>query len=50
MSADPNHPQVGFHARLVLGEADRGERVLALRVTGGDGRQRVLGQRVLRVE
>lgn len=50
MSADPNHPRVGFRARLVLGDDDRGERVLALRVTGNDGRQRVLGQRRLVVD
>jgi hypothetical protein len=50
MSTDPNHPRVGFRARLVLEAADRGERVLALRVTGNDGRTRVLGQRRLRVD
>lgn len=50
MSADPNHPAVGFGARVLLTPDDRGDRVLALRVTGGDGRTRVLGQRGIRVE
>ncbi len=50
MSTDPNHPAVGFSARLVLEPADRGRRVLALRVSGTDGDTRLLAQRVIEVE
>jgi 4-amino-4-deoxy-L-arabinose transferase-like glycosyltransferase len=49
MSADPNHPAVGFSAALPLQPADAGVRVLALRVTTTDGRQRILAQRRLLV-
>jgi 4-amino-4-deoxy-L-arabinose transferase-like glycosyltransferase len=49
MSADPNHPAVGFSATLALRPDDAGVRLLALRVTTTDGRQRLLGQRRLSI-
>ena len=48
-SDDPNHPYVGFAARVDLHGAAVGEHALALRVTGRDGRVRILENRTLRV-
>ncbi len=48
-SDDPQHPQVGFIARVDLRGVAVGEHVLALRVTGRDGRVRVLENRTIDV-
>jgi hypothetical protein len=48
-SDDPQHPYVGFHARADLRDVAPGEHELALRVTGHDGRVRILENRKLRV-
>ena len=48
-SDDPQHPNVGFIARVDLRAVAVGEHALALRVTGRDGRVRVLENRTIRV-
>jgi hypothetical protein len=48
-SDDPQHPYVGFLARVDLRGVVPGEHTLALRVTGHDGRARILERRTIRV-
>ena len=48
-SDDPQHPDVGFIARVRLGGVADGEHLLALRVTGRDGRVRILENRPIDV-
>ncbi len=48
-SDDPQQPNVGFQARVDLGDVAIGEHALALRVTGHDGRMRILENRTIRV-
>jgi hypothetical protein len=48
-SDDPQQPHVGFTARVDLHDAAVGEHALALRVTGRDGRVRILENRTIRV-
>ncbi|MEO5596284.1 MAG: glycosyltransferase family 39 protein [Lysobacteraceae bacterium] len=46
---DPNLPNVGFHATLSLSQVPAGRHRLALKITGNNGRVRVLEQRSIRV-
>ena len=48
-SDDPNLPNVGFEATLDLARVVPGEHALALRITGRDGRVRVLENRMIEV-
>jgi hypothetical protein len=48
-SDDPQHPHVGFIARVDLHAVAVGEHALALRVTGHDGRVRILENRAIDV-
>ena len=48
-SDDPQQPHVGFTARVDLRDTAVGEHALALRVTGRDGRVRILENRTIRV-
>lgn len=48
-SDDPNHPNVGLLAHVDLRGVPAGEHELALRVTGRDGRVRILERRAIRV-
>ncbi|MBS0212640.1 MAG: glycosyltransferase family 39 protein [Proteobacteria bacterium] len=49
-SDDPAQPNVGFSAALDLRGVAAGEHTMALRVTGRDGRVRVLERRAIRVQ
>ena len=48
-SDDPQHPYVGFLAHVDLRGVAAGEHALALRVTGHDGRVRILERRTIQV-
>lgn len=48
-SDDPNQPRVGFEATLDLAHVAPGDHTLALRISGRDGRVRVLENRSIRV-
>jgi hypothetical protein len=48
-SDDPNLPDVGFDAALDLAHVPLGRHELALRITGHDGRVRVLENRMIKV-
>ena len=48
-SDDPNLPNVGFEATLDLMRVPEGKHALALRITGRDGRVRVLENRMIEV-
>ncbi|HVF36280.1 MAG TPA: glycosyltransferase family 39 protein [Candidatus Saccharimonadia bacterium] len=46
-SEDPGHPRVGFEARLELATLARGPHELALRLTDGNGRTRIVAEQLV---